>query len=163
MRNFCGRGKELTDVVNGELVRWTRSSRSLDTRPLKEFIMKSIHSFIICISVTMWGGAISAVDGRLVSCRSGPSWSLRSALVRSWSSSWVLSPMFFWRSYFSRSWFCLVGCSTTTAWVWTYLSRAAMRGSSLWWLLVVAIEWVSTMQLFVREMLITACFLSFFP
>ena len=60
----------MTDAVNGELVWWTKSSRSLDTHPLKAFIMKSVHSFIICISATMWGGVVSMVDGRLVSCRS---------------------------------------------------------------------------------------------
>ena len=80
------------DVVNGESDQWTKSSRSLNTRPLRAFIIKSIYSLIICISVTMWGGAISAVDGRLMSCcssllgallPSGPSWSLLSALVPS--------------------------------------------------------------------------------
>jgi len=58
--------------------------------------MKSIYSLIICISTTMWGGAISVMDGQLMSSRSGllgallpsgPSWFLRSALVPSWSSS----------------------------------------------------------------------------
>ena len=92
MRNFSDRGKELTDVVNGESVRWTKSSRSLDTHPLRAFIIKSILFRIICIFATMWGGAISAIDGRLMSCHSGllgvllpsgPSWSLLSALVPS--------------------------------------------------------------------------------
>ena len=32
------------DVVNGELVRWTKSSRSLDILPLRVFIIKSIRS-----------------------------------------------------------------------------------------------------------------------
>ena len=58
-------------MVNGESVRWTKSSRSLDTHPLKTFIIKSIRSFIIYISTKMWGGAISMMDGRLMSCRSG--------------------------------------------------------------------------------------------
>ena len=48
MRNFSRRGKELTDVVNGESVQWIKSSRSLDTHPLRVFIIKSIRSFIIC-------------------------------------------------------------------------------------------------------------------
>ena len=54
--------------------------------------MKSILSFIICISATMYGGAVSVTDGWLVSCLlealllSGPSWSLLSALVPSYSS-----------------------------------------------------------------------------
>ena len=39
------------------------SLRLLDTHPLRAFIIKSIRSLIICISATMWGGAISAVDG----------------------------------------------------------------------------------------------------
>ena len=46
----------MTDAVNDESVRWNKSLRSLDTRPLRAFIMKSIRSFIICISATMWGG-----------------------------------------------------------------------------------------------------------
>ena len=62
MRNFGGKGKELTDMVNGEQV---------DTRPLRAFIIKSIISLIIYISATMWGGAISAMNGRLTSCRFG--------------------------------------------------------------------------------------------
>ena len=62
--------------MNGESVQWTRSSRSLDTRPLKAFIMKSILSFIICISATIWGRAISIPVGRLVSCCS--------CLLRAW-------------------------------------------------------------------------------
>ena len=102
------------DVVKGESVRWTKSSRSLDTRPLRVFIIKSIHSLIICISATMWGGTMSAVDGWLTSDRSsllgallpsGPSWYLLSTLVPSWSSFWVLCPAFLWRSCSSRSWF----------------------------------------------------------
>ena len=96
IRNFGNKGKELMDVVKGESVRWTKSSRSLDTLPLRTFIIRSIRSLIICISATMWGGAMFAVDGRLTSGRSsllgallpsGPSWYLLSALVPSWSSS----------------------------------------------------------------------------
>ena len=53
----------MTDVVNGESVQWTKSSRLLDTSPLRTFIMKSICSFIICISATMGKGAVSVADG----------------------------------------------------------------------------------------------------
>ena len=62
----------------------------------------------------MWGGTMSAVDGRLTSDRSsllgallpsGPSWYLLSTLVPSWSSFWMLCPTFLWRSCSSRSWF----------------------------------------------------------
>ena len=149
--------------MNGELVLRTRSLRSLDTRPLRAFIMKSICSFIICISATMWSGAVFVMDGRHVSCRFGllgmllpfgSSWSFLSALVPSWYSSKVLSPAFFWRSCPSRLWFCLVRCSTATARVWTCLSRVVVCGSSPWTLLVVAIEQVSTMQLFVWEVIV---------
>ena len=157
MRNLCNRRKELTKAVNGEFVRLTRSSRSLDTHPLRVFIVTSIYSFIAYISVTIGGGVVSMRDGRLIFCRSGllwallpssPSWSLRTALVPSWSPLWLFSAAFFWRSCSSKSWFCLVRCSTAAARVWTYLSRAIMGGSSSQMSLVVAIEWVSIMQLF---------------
>ena len=84
------------DMVTGDSVRWTKSSRSLDTYPLRAFIIKSILSLIICISATMWGVAMSTMDGQLTSSRSGllgallpsgPSWYLLSALVPSQSSS----------------------------------------------------------------------------
>ena len=87
------------DSVNGKSVQWTKSSRLLDTRLLRVFIIKSIRSFIIYISVTMCGGAVSVTDRWLRSCRFGlleallpfgPSWSLLSALVPSWSSSCVV-------------------------------------------------------------------------
>ena len=71
MRNFCGKGKELTKVVNGESVLFTKSSRSLDTYPLRAFIITSICSFIACISATIGGGAVSMRDGMLKFCRSG--------------------------------------------------------------------------------------------
>ena len=80
------------DVVKGESIRWTKSSRLLDTRPLRVFIIRPIRSFITCISATMRGGAMSTVDGRLTSSRSGlleallpsdPFWYLLSALVPS--------------------------------------------------------------------------------
>ena len=145
--------------MNGESVRLTRSSRSLDTRPLRAFIITSICSFIACISTTTSGGVISVRDGRLTYCHSGllgallpfsPSWSRCSALVPSWSSSRIPCPAF-WRSYSSKTQFCLVRHSTATIRVCTCLSRAVGRGSSSWTLLVVAIDRVSTMQLFVRE------------
>ena len=168
MRNFGGRGNEVTCAVKGESIRWTSSSRSLDTRPLKEFIIKSIHSFIIYIFATMHGGTVSTVDRWLVSCRScllgallpsGPSWFFLLALVPFWSSPWVLSAAFFWRSCSSRSWFYLVRRSTVAARVWTCLSRAVERGSSPRLLVVVAIERVSTMKLFVQE----AVSMAYFP
>ena len=157
MRNFGRRRNKVTDAVNGESVWQTNSSRSLDTRPLRAFILKSIRSFIICISATMYGGAVSAVDGRLVSCcsgllgallPSGPSWSLLSALVPSYSSPWLLGLASFWRGCSSRSWFCLVRRSTVMAKVCICLSRVVVCGSSPIWLFV-AIERVSTIQLFV--------------
>ena len=144
-------------AVKGEFVWWTNSSRSFDTRPLRAFIMKSILSFIICISVTICSGAVFVMDGWLVSCRfcllrawlpSGPSRSLLSALVPFCSSPWLLGPASVWHSYSSRLWFCLVRPSTAMARVCTCLSRVAVRGSSSVWLLV-AIEQVSTIQLFV--------------
>ena len=114
-----------------------------------------------CISATICGGAISAMNGRLVSCRSYllrallPSGPARSPLLAMcWglvpfcSSPWLLGLAFLWRSYSSRSWFCLVRHSTAAAKVCTCLSRAIMRGSSPWFLLV-AINRVSTIQLFV--------------
>ena len=132
---------------------------------------RSIYSFIICISATIWRGVVSAPNGRLVSCRScllrallrsRPSWFLLSALVPSWSSSWVFNAAFFWRSYSSRSWFCLVRCSTVTVRVWTCLSKAVARSLSPWLLVVVVIERVSTMQLFVREA-VSMTYLLLFP
>ena len=45
MQNFGGRGNEVTEAVNGELVRWTNSLRLLDTHPL-EGVHHEIHSFL---------------------------------------------------------------------------------------------------------------------
>ena len=53
------------EIVNGESVLFTKSSRSLEARPLKAFIITSICSFITCISATIGGGAISMREGRL--------------------------------------------------------------------------------------------------
>ena len=69
-------------------------------------------------------------------------------LVPSWSSSKVLSDAFFCHNCSFRSWFCLVRRSTIAVRVWTCLSKVVVRGSSSWLLVVVAIERVSTMQLF---------------
>ena len=161
----------MTGAVKGESIWWTNSSRSFNTRSLRVFIMKSIRSFIICIFATMYGSALSATDGRLVSCRfyllgallpSSPSWSLLLALVPSCSSPRLLGPTFLWCSCSSRSWFCLVRRSTTAVRVCTYLSRAVVHGSSLL-LLLVAIERVSTIQLFVWEVVIWLLLFSRFP
>ena len=138
MRNLCDWGKELTEAMNGESVRLTRLSRSLDTRPLKAFIITSICSFIAYISATTGGRVISVKDGRLTCCRTGllgallpssPSWSRRSALVPTWSSSGIPCPAF-WCSCSSKTWFCLVRRSTTAVRVYTWLSRAVGRDSS---------------------------------
>ena len=86
----------MTGAVKGKSVLWTNSSRSLDTCPLRAFIIKSVISFITCISATMCGGTVSMTDGRLVSYHScllgallpfSPSRSFLSALVLSCSSS----------------------------------------------------------------------------
>ena len=47
------RGKDVTGAVKGELVRWTSSSKLVDTRPFRAFIIISIFSFIVCISCAM--------------------------------------------------------------------------------------------------------------
>ena len=84
------------EAMNGELVQLTRSPRSLDTRPLRAFIITSICSFIACISAATGSGVTSMRDGRLTFYRSdllgallpsNPSWFRRSALVSSWFSS----------------------------------------------------------------------------
>ena len=138
MRNLCGRGKELTEVVNRESIRLTRSSRSLDTHPLKAFIITSICSFIACISATIGGGVASMRDGRLKFCRSsllgallpsGPSRSRHSALVSSKSSSGI-SCHVFRCSCSSKTWLCFVRHSTTAVKICTCFSRAVGRGSS---------------------------------
>ena len=158
-------------AVKGKSVWWNNLSRLLNTHPLKAFIMKSIPSFIIYISATMCGGAVSVTDGQLVSCRSsllevllpsGPSWSFLLTLVPSGSSLWLLGPASLWRSCSSKLWFYLVRHSTAATRVCTCRSRAIVRGSSSVWLLV-AIEWVSTIQLFVWEVVIWLLLFSYFP
>ena len=57
--------------VNSESVLFTKSSRSLETRPLRAFIITSICSFIGFISTIIGGGIASMRDGRLRFCRSG--------------------------------------------------------------------------------------------
>ena len=124
--------------------------------------MKSILSFIICISTTICNGVVSAMDGWLVSCRScqlrallpsSHSRSLLSTLVPSYPSLWLLGPTFLLRNYSSRSWFCLIRHSTIATRVCTYLSRAVVHGLSPW-LLLFAIKQVSTIQLFVWEVVV---------
>ena len=157
MWNLCGRRKELTAAVNGESVRLTRSLRSLDTRPLRAFIITSICSFIACISAKTGGGVASMRDGMLTFCRfsllgvllpSSPSRSRRLALESSRSST-ILLPVFRC-SYSSKTWFCLVRRSTAAVRICTCFSRAVGYGSSSWTLLMVAIDQVTTMQLFFR-------------
>ena len=86
--------------VNGESILFTKSSRSLDTYPLRAFIMTSICSFIAYIFAIIGGGVASMRDGRLRFCRSdllgallpsGLSGSLHSELS-SWLSSSTLCP-----------------------------------------------------------------------
>ena len=150
MRNLCGMGKELTAVVNGESVRLTRSSRSLDTRPLRAFIITSICSFIACISVKTEGGVASTRDGMLTFRRSsrlgallpsGPSRSRRSALESPRSSAILLSA--FRCSCSSKTWFCLVRRSTAAVRpVLAFLEQSvtAHLPEHCWWLPL--IEWV---------------------
>ena len=57
--------------VNDESVLFTKSSRSLDTHPLRAFIMTSICSFITCISTIIGGGVASMRDERIRFYRSG--------------------------------------------------------------------------------------------
>ena len=58
-------------AVNGESVRLTRSSRSLDTRLLRAFIITSICSFMAYISAITSGEVVSTREGMLRFCRSG--------------------------------------------------------------------------------------------
>ena len=71
--------------------------------------------------------------------------------------------MFFWRNCSSKSWFYLVRHFTAIMRVWTCLSWVVVRGLSPWWLLVVAIEQVSTMQLFFREAIVWLTSNQLFP
>ena len=131
--------------------------------------MKSILSFIICISATICNGAVFETDGRLVSCcscllkallPSSPYRSLLWALVPSYSFLWLLGLTSLWHSCSSKLWFCLIKRSTAATRVYTYLSRAVVRGLSSW-LLLVAIEWVNTIQVFVWEVVIWLLLFSF--
>ena len=142
-------------AVKGESFLWTSMSRSFYTCPLRAFIMKSILSFIICISATMCGGATSVAEGLLKALLPfGPSLFRLSVVCQklspSCSSSLLRGSASLWCSYSSRSWFCLVRRSTATTKVCTCLSRTAAQ-VSLSWLLVVAIKHVSTIQLFAQE------------
>ena len=51
--------------MNGESVLFTKSSRSLETHPLRAFIMTFICSFIAYISTRMGGGVASVREGML--------------------------------------------------------------------------------------------------
>ena len=137
IRNLCGKGKELTAAVNGESVRLTRSSRSLDIHPLRAFIITSICSFIACISAKTGGGVTSTRDGMLTFRRcsrlgallpSGPSRSRSLALESPRSSAILLSV--FRCSCSSKTWFCLVRHSTTIVRTCTCFSREVGCGSS---------------------------------
>ena len=55
----------MTGIVNGESVLFTKSSRSLETHPLRAFIISPICSFIACISAKIGGGALSMREGML--------------------------------------------------------------------------------------------------
>ena len=79
---------------------------------------------------------------------SGPSQSRRSALESSRSSA-ILLPTFRC-SNSSKTWFCFVRRLTAAVRIYTCFSRVVGRGSSSWTLLMVAIDRVSTMQLFCR-------------
>ena len=91
---FCGKGKKLTEIVNSELVLFTKSSRSLDTCPLRALIITSICFFIACISATIGGRAVSMRDERLKFRRSG----LLSVLLPSGLSGSPRSKLSFWFS-----------------------------------------------------------------
>ena len=58
-------------IVNGESVLFTKSSRSLETCPLRAFIIASICSFIACISAKIGGRVGSMREGMLKFRRSG--------------------------------------------------------------------------------------------
>ena len=66
--NLASRGTDMTGAVKGKLVRWTSSSKLVDTRPLKAFIIIFIFSLIICISCVMRNVPTSNSEGQLVSC-----------------------------------------------------------------------------------------------
>ena len=61
----------MTGIVNEESVLFSKSSRLLETRPLRVFIITSIYSFIACISTKIGGGVISIREGMLKFSSSG--------------------------------------------------------------------------------------------
>ena len=63
IRNFVGRGKDVTSMENGESIRWTGLSKLVDTRLLMAFIIMSIFSFIICISWAICIALASILEG----------------------------------------------------------------------------------------------------
>ena len=87
-------------TVNGESVLFTKSSRSLETRPLRAFIITSICSFIAYIFAKIGGGAVSMREGMLKFRRSGLLGSLLPSGLSSpprselspWFSSWTSCP-----------------------------------------------------------------------
>ena len=95
---FLWQGTGIEGMVNGESVLFTKSSRSLETRPLKAFIITSICSFIACISVKIGGGAVSMREGMLKFRRLGLLGSLLPSGLSGtprlelspWFSSWTL-------------------------------------------------------------------------
>ena len=83
--NLVRRGKDVIGAVKGESIRWTSSSKLVDTWPLRAFSIISIFSFIVCISYAMRNTPTSSLEGWLVSCW----YHLLKALLSSWSSiSW---------------------------------------------------------------------------
>ena len=100
IRNLDRRGQDVTCAVKGELVRWTSSSKLVDTRLLIVFIIMSILSFIICIFSAMRIAPLSSSDWKLVSS----CWScLLAALFSSWSSHLRWSSVGRWLSLCSLS------------------------------------------------------------
>ena len=62
---FLWQGTGIDGYCEGRVDSITKSSRSLQTRPLRAFIMTSICSFIACISTKMGGGSVSVREGML--------------------------------------------------------------------------------------------------
>ena len=88
-------GIGIDGTVNGESVLFSKSSRSLETRPLRAFIITSICSFIACVSAKIGGGAVSIREGMLKFRHSGLLGSLLpsglSGPLRSELSPWFYS------------------------------------------------------------------------
>ena len=95
-----------------------------------------------------WDAYVSPLQSAGALLPSGPSRSHRSALKSPRSSAILLSA--FRCSCSSKTWFCLVRRSTTAIRTCTCFFRAVGCGSSSRILLMVAINQMSTMQLFCR-------------